>query len=944
MREGLERIDVAAERRSSERNFSLEGLYELFGRNTALFVATIAAFTLGAVCIVAWRAPSYRARATLVLEDTSKGAGILGELAMLGKAPQAASQIEILRARSIAEETISTPPADAPHLAQRQLGLTTLVEDPLLQPVDELLFSDEPEGRLPARLVARVECEDEFDEQRAVEVEFLAADRVVLRSTGVRAALGLPRVADVEATLGSQPLVFGALRVRLEPRGDLTGRTFLVRRLTRDEAVQRLMKSTRVRETERASGVIEITVDDSDPRRAAEAVNALCLNYMARGEGRGQDRASRTIAFIEEQLEKQNESLRQAENEVVALHRDNPMSVNVDKAGEMLIEQMTQLELQRMQLAVARVSVGQALEQLDAGDVQALSRVQVELSDPISSAYFQALAQLSAEGALQERSDTGAYKLRLQERALALESDIATRELDLQTLREALAALRAGDRNVLARLGGGPPSARDPLLEGYLTSLGDMQGRAVNMESKLQPDHPDRKLLAVHMDELCGRIEMLLATRVDGLQAQLRDQRTLLTNYGERIAGLPADERARIERSLAQLRERTASHLRGRLAGIDSNERALASEIARVEGELGSLPEEARRAADSSRRLGAHTEIVKFLLGKQQEAEISRASTAAAADFIDRAAPPVERSGPSIPLHLAAGLLLGLVCALALSIARESLARGVFTAAELETASGLPVVGSIPDYRRGRYRVKGAGEHFLPLRDDPEGVTAEALRSMRATLKYALSDGDVRVIAATSCSQGEGKSSTNVALAQLFARSGKRVLLVDCDMRRPSVDRYLGAPREPGLSTMLESGANWRDVVRANVLERLDVICAGPQPPNASDLLEGPHFARLIDEARAEYDLVVCDMPPAFAVSDLESAASRIDALLLVVRCNKVTAHAVGEASQRLRRSGVKLIGAVLNGVGVSIANGRYGYGYGYGYGEQGRAGKRAAG
>lgn len=289
-------------------------------------------------------------------------------------------------------------------------------------------------------------------------------------------------------------------------------------------------------------------------------------------------------------------------------------------------------------------------------------------------------------------------------------------------------------------------------------------------------------------------------------------------------------------------------------------------------------------------------------------------------------------------------MLLGCVVALGASVARESLSRGVFTAAELESSSGLPVLGSIPDYRRGRYRVKGAGEHFLPLRDDPEGVSAEALRSLRATLKYALSDGDVRVIAATSCSQGEGKSSTNIALAQLFARSGKRVLLVDCDMRRPSLDKYLRTTLEPGLSQALSDGGDWRSIVRRGVLERIDLLTAGHQPPEAGDLLEGESFAQFIAQARAEYDLVVCDMPPAFAVSDLESAATRIDAVLLVVRCNKVAARTIADASARLRRGGVKLMGAVLNGVGVSIANGRYGYGYGYGYGQRNGAGKRAAG
>lgn len=930
------------EARPVDRALSIEGLYELFGRNARLFGWTVGVFVVGAVLVLASRAPSYRARATLVLEDTSKGSGILGELAMLGKAPQAASQIEILRARSIADETVARAPRGEPELARRNLGLTTLVEDPILKPLNELFFSDEPDGKLPARLNAFIECGDEFDALRGLEVEFLAANRVVVRSLGLRASVGLSKHDAVEVQLGAAPIEFGPARVHLEPQGDLTGRTFRLARLTREEAVSRLMKATRVRETERNSGVIELSVDDSDPRRAADIANALCLNYMARGENKGVDRASRTIAFIEEQLTKQNESLRDAENEVVELRRANPMSLNVGKAGETLIEQMAQLELQRMQLAVAKISVEQALERLSAGDLEALSRIQVEIGDPISAAYFHGLAQLSSEHALQERSDTGALKMRMQEQALTLETSLEMRTLDLETLRSALAAFDAGDRDVLSRLGGGPPSARDPLLEGYLSTLGELQSREAHFAARTTDAHPDRKLLDNHIDELCARIRILLAARVEGLEAQVADQRALLADYRSRIHDFPLGERGRIEQSLTQLRERTAKHLSARLDGLGASEAALGRQVARLEEQLGELPEEARRVADPSRRLSAHTEIVKFLLGKQQEAEITRASTAAAADFIDIATPPVRRSGPSAPLHLAAGLLLGLVTAFALSVVKESLARGVFTAAELEFATGLPVVGSIPDFRTGRYRVKHAAQFFLPLRDDPEGPTSEALRSMRATLKYTLSDGDTRVIAATSCAQGEGKSSTNIALAQLFARSGRRVLLVDCDMRRPSLDKYLKAQLTPGLSEVLQGRLEWRDALRKNVDERLDVLYAGSQPANPGDLLESDGFAQLLDAARAEYDLIVCDMPPAFAVSDLESAATRIDALLLVVRCNKVPARAVGEATQRLQRSGVKLIGAVLNGVGVSIANGRYGYGYGYGYGQRSGADKRA--
>jgi len=282
------------------------------------------------------------------------------------------------------------------------------------------------------------------------------------------------------------------------------------------------------------------------------------------------------------------------------------------------------------------------------------------------------------------------------------------------------------------------------------------------------------------------------------------------------------------------------------------------------------------------------------------------------------------------------GTLLGLLAACGISVAKEALFRGVFTESELEAATDLPVLGAVPDFRRGRYRIRNATQHFVPLRDDPEGPCAEAYRSLRANLKFALSaDGDVHSIAATSCTPGEGKSSSNVALAMAFARSGRRVVLIDCDMRRPTVHLYLGLDLGPGMSDVLEGRVGWQQALRSSVNERLDVITAGPHPRSPSDLLDSPQFTALLAELEGAYDLVVCDVPPAMAVSDMETCAAHIDALLLVVRSDKASARLVEQATRRLKQTGANLIGAVLNGVGTSLANGKYGNGYGYGYGKR---------
>lgn len=936
---------MSQEKEQEERTLSLAALWELFGRNTRLVLATLTLFVVGSVVLLALRAPSYRARATLILDDENAGAGILGELAMLGKAPAASSQIEILRARSTAEETVA-PPARRPgeegyaDERERHLGLTTLVEDPLLQPLRELVWGDQPEGRLPPRLRARVECADEFEGPRAFAVEFLGPERVRVVERGLFGG-GEP----VEAALGAQPIVCAGARLWLEPEGDLTGRSYVVRRLTRDEAVERVMLATRTRETERSSGVIELVYDDSDPRRAAETANALCRNYLERNEARGVRRASQTVKFIEDSLDSQSKMLHDAEGEVVRLQRDNPRAIDVGKTAEALITQLSELEVQRMQAALSRVSVQQALDLLSAGDLDALSRLSPELGDPITATYLEGIARLSTEAALQERSDAGAYKTLLQQRTLEVEAQIDTATVEAHALQGALTALEGGEFDAVARLGGGASAGRDPLLESYLGALGELQGRRAKLQADLTPEHPDRALLERQIADTCERIRALLATRLEARLAQRVEQERLLDGYRERTAAYPTGERARIDDALGSLRARTAAHLSSRRRGLEQGEQQLASEIARVESELGTLPEDERAVADPLRRMSAHAEIVKFLLSKQQEAEITRASTVASAEFVDVAAPPSERSGPSIPLHLAFGLALGVVAALGLAFASETLSRGVFTLAELEAASELPVLGAIPDFRRGRYKVRGAKRHFLPLRDDPEGPTAEAYRSLRANLKFAFSsEREVRVIAATSCTQGEGKSSSNIALAMSFARSGRRVLVIDCDMRVPSVDKYFDLPLGPGLSDVIEKGAAWREVLHAGVSERLDVLTAGDQPASPSDLLDGPAFRRLLERARVRYDLVVCDVPPAHAVADLESVASQLDALLLVVRSNKVSARVIAQSVRRLRRSGAHLIGAVLNGVGTAIANGRFGHEYGYGYGQRSYERKRDAG
>ncbi|HUG36091.1 MAG TPA: hypothetical protein VML54_04020, partial [Candidatus Limnocylindrales bacterium] len=376
------------ERESGEARVSVEALLDLVGRHTRLFVVATAGCVLASLAWVATKPPVFRATATLILDDQGRAGGILGDLAALTKAPQAASEMEILRARTTAEQAVARP-SGAPGAglageAQRHLGLTTLVENPSLRPLASLFGGTDPFGGRLRAVLEGPEGESALDELR---VEFLARGRVRISpvSFGSRLGFGVHEPLETELRPG-RPIEYQGMSLTLSPEGEVTGRTFNVKRLGRSQAVERVLGNTSVHETERSSGVIRLSFSDSDPVRAAGTANALCQNYLDRNKARGEKRASQTVDFIDGQLDEQIEALHRAEKEVVELQQKSPRAVNIGKTGEALITQVSALEVQRVQAKLMQVSVRQALDLLEIGRVEALSRLTAELADPISTA------------------------------------------------------------------------------------------------------------------------------------------------------------------------------------------------------------------------------------------------------------------------------------------------------------------------------------------------------------------------------------------------------------------------------------------------------------------------------------------------------------------------------------------------------------------------------
>ncbi len=928
---------------TSSKSLTIQDLYRLAIRRWRLVGTFAIVGCAAASAVLAVREPVYRASASLQIENDRAAGGILGDLAALARPPAASSEIEVLTSRTIAETALESPIAGTIATPQmpsevRALGLSTIVDDEARATLAAIRpgVKRAPTPALgSARLFASLRPVEEGAPEN-LRVEFLSGTRVRIGVAGWESLLPAnPSPEEFEYESG-RTIRFAGLDVLLESRGDLAQRSYRVRRFVRDEALERVRKATRAVETMRNSGVVEITVDDSDPERAADTVNALCNAYLARSTQRGERRASQTLSFIDTQLAEQMRGLAEAEKQVVELQRAAPRSIEFGKSAEALIERIKDVEVERMELALSLSSLNEAVALLENGDLAGLGRLGKELADPVAAAYVEQVAALQGESSLQGRSDGGTWRALVQSKQAELRLGAESIDVAAAALRRALSDLESGDEDACARIAAVDAHGRgeDPLTTAYAQQLAAQTASLAELRKQFTDEHPDVLATQRTCADLHARIHAIGRTKLAGLEAQREEYGHILAGYDARLSAAPGEERTRIAVAVLEIQGRLRAHLSARAGNATARGEDLARASRDMEHSLGELPEDVRALAEPRRRLEAHSEIVKLLLGRQKEAEIARASTVAAADFIDVAVPPRKPIGPSIPVHLVVGLVLGLLFGMLVGWISETADSGIVSSAELEEAVNLPVLGAIPDFRSGRLRVAAVTDTFLALRDDPEGPIAEAYRSLRANLKFVLaSDPRIRVLAFTSCSQGEGKSVTNIDVALAFALGGKRVLIVDADMRRPTVARYLGLALTPGLSEILSNTASWRECVQESHVPTLSVIAAGKQPRSPGDLLAGESCERLIDELRDAYDLVIFDVPPALAVADTESFVARLDAVVLLARSRRLTRTVLARTAGRLRGAGANLIGCVLNADRPNRRESKYGYGYGYGYG-----------
>jgi capsular exopolysaccharide synthesis family protein len=345
------------------------------------------------------------------------------------------------------------------------------------------------------------------------------------------------------------------------------------------------------------------------------------------------------------------------------------------------------------------------------------------------------------------------------------------------------------------------------------------------------------------------------------------------------------------------------------------------------------------------REFDTNQQLYDTLLEHLKDANVSAGLRATNIHSIDQATPPSFPIRPNkvrnVEFALAAGLMLGI----GLAFTKEALDNSVKNAMEMEKLLGFPTLAIVPIgqssalHRSGRSRspriTPGNGDGIVELSvlNKPGAAISEAFRTLRTSVLLSSAERQPQAILITSSQPNEGKSVTALNLALTLAQKGGRVLLVDSDMRRPTVARTLGMPNKRGLSGILTGAYEYDDTLLLKVdrVESLFVLPSGPHPPNPAELLCSMKMEKLIKQMRERFDNIVFDSPPVLPITDATILSSLVDGVILVVACEATTRAALNRACRVIEHSGGKILGTVLNKVDVR-RDGYYGYRYYHGY------------
>ncbi|TWD86103.1 tyrosine-protein kinase Etk/Wzc [Variovorax beijingensis] len=367
---------------------------------------------------------------------------------------------------------------------------------------------------------------------------------------------------------------------------------------------------------------------------------------------------------------------------------------------------------------------------------------------------------------------------------------------------------------------------------------------------------------------------------------------------------------------------------------IDGQIGAIEKEISGLNARVSRMPTMQQDALRLERDVRVNSGLYQSLQNNALQLRLVKEGKTGNVRLLDKAVKPKEPIKPQKSLVVALALVLGLLAGAVLAIVRSNFFAGIKDPQEIEAHTGLSVYSVVPftpdQTTLDQSVAAGARGIQLLAVTHPESPPIEALRSLRIALQFATMEAGNNRVLITGATPGIGKSFVSGNFAAIMAHAGKRVLLIDADMRKGHLNKQFGLPREGGLSELLAGELSMQQAIRSQVLPNLDVLTTGKLPTNPADMLMSETFIRLLDALSAQYELVVIDTPPVLVAADTAAVAPYMGAVLLVARADQTQLGELNESAKRLAHAGKAVSGVIFNGIDLTRRHyGSHGYRYG---------------
>jgi len=367
---------------------------------------------------------------------------------------------------------------------------------------------------------------------------------------------------------------------------------------------------------------------------------------------------------------------------------------------------------------------------------------------------------------------------------------------------------------------------------------------------------------------------------------------------------------------------------------VDGQIAAFRHELDGIDRRVSAMPVQQRDALRLERDVRVNGELYKSLLNSSLQLRLVKEGKVGNVRLLDKATEPKRPVKPQKQLVVALSLVLGLLAGISLAILRSKMANGIRNPQEIEDRLGLNVYSVVPlavEQEKILQRIAGgAGGVQVLAVTEPGSVAIESLRNLRISLQLTLMESGNNRVLITGATPGVGKSFVSGNFAVIMAQAGKRVLLIDADLRKGHIQKAFGLPRQGGLADVLVGDLTTEQAIHAQVVPNLDVLTTGNYPVNPANMMLSSRLGDLLNAMSAQYDLVVIDSPPVLVAADAAAVAAHTGAILLVARDGLTQLGELNESVKRLAHAGQRVNGVVFNGMDLSRRHyGSYGYKYG---------------